>query len=69
MGSLFWRSWVKIRVGLGWYRDEKWIHAKRRGGKLQNGGDKPFFPAELDEVFLSFSSATGHGAFLGALGR
>jgi hypothetical protein len=21
-------SWVKIGVGLGWYRDEKWIHAK-----------------------------------------
>jgi hypothetical protein len=38
-------------------------------GKLQNGGDKPFFPADLDEGFLSFSSTTGHGAFLGALGR
>jgi hypothetical protein len=38
-------------------------------GKLENGGDKPFFPADLDEAFLSFSSATGHGAFLGALGR
>jgi hypothetical protein len=42
---------------------------KEGAGKLQNGGDKPFFPAELDEVLLSFSSATGHGVFLGGLGR
>jgi hypothetical protein len=42
---------------------------KEGAGKLQNCGDKPFFPVDLDEAFLSFSSATGHGAFLGALGR
>jgi hypothetical protein len=43
---------------------------QRKGAEMvQSDGEVLLFPADLDEVFLSFSSTTGHGAFLGALGR
>jgi hypothetical protein len=42
---------------------------RRKGAERFQSDSEVFpFPADLDEVFLSFSSITGHGAFLGALG-
>jgi hypothetical protein len=37
--------------------------------RVQCDGEVLLFLADLDEVFVSSSSATGHGTFLGALGR
>jgi hypothetical protein len=43
---------------------------RRKGAeRVQSDGEVFLFPVDLDKVFLSFSSVTGHGAFLGVLGR